>query len=59
LNGKTECSESKECKPAKHHYHECVERVTAAEEAEANGPKEDCVEECMFSPFTLFLGSSG
>ncbi|PUU73314.1 ubiquinol-cytochrome C reductase hinge protein-domain-containing protein [Tuber borchii] len=40
-----ECSESKECKPAKHHYGECVARVTAAEEGGANGPKEDCVEE--------------
>ncbi|RPB03966.1 Non-heme 11 kDa protein of cytochrome bc1 complex [Choiromyces venosus 120613-1] len=40
-----ECSESKECKPAKHHYDECVDRVTAAAESEAKGPKEDCVEE--------------
>ncbi|CUS11847.1 unnamed protein product [Tuber aestivum] len=43
-----ECSESNECKPAKHHYDECVERVTAAVESEAKGPTEDCVEECMF-----------
>ncbi|PWW77293.1 Non-heme 11 kDa protein of cytochrome bc1 complex, partial [Tuber magnatum] len=40
-----ECSESNECKPAKHHYDECVERVTAAAESEAKGPAEDCVEE--------------
>ncbi|KAL2266207.1 hypothetical protein VTJ83DRAFT_5559 [Remersonia thermophila] len=38
-----ECKNSKECAPAKHHYDECVERVT---NAEANGgTKEDCVEE--------------
>jgi ubiquinol-cytochrome c reductase subunit 6 len=40
-----ECSESKECKPAKHHYGECVERVTTAAESEAKEPTEDCVEE--------------
>ncbi|KAI0839802.1 Non-heme 11 kDa protein of cytochrome bc1 complex [Hypoxylon sp. FL0890] len=39
-----ECKNSKQCAPAKHHFDECVERVTAAsEEGEA---KEDCVEEC-------------
>ncbi|KAH0611971.1 uncharacterized protein H6S33_010023 [Morchella sextelata] len=41
-----ECANSKECRPYKHHYDECVERVTAAaSEENANGPKEDCVEE--------------
>ncbi|KAI9744778.1 MAG: hypothetical protein M1818_001703 [Claussenomyces sp. TS43310] len=38
-----ECKESKQCAPAKHHFDECVERVTSAEEQ--SGPKEDCVEE--------------
>lgn len=41
----TECKESKQCAPAKHHYDECVERVTSQEEKEG-GAKEDCVEEC-------------
>lgn len=40
-----ECRNSKQCAPAKHHFDECVERVT---KAEADGDnKEDCVEECM------------
>ncbi|KAK7716092.1 Cytochrome b-c1 complex subunit 6, mitochondrial [Diaporthe eres] len=39
-----ECKESKQCAPAKHHYDECVERVTS-QEADG-GAKEDCVEEC-------------
>ncbi|EON99782.1 putative ubiquionol cytochrome c reductase hinge protein [Phaeoacremonium minimum UCRPA7] len=38
-----ECKESKQCAPAKHHFDECVERVTNAEGED--GPKEDCVEE--------------
>jgi len=39
-----ECTESKECKPAKHHYDECAARVT--EQTEKFGkPQEDCVEE--------------
>lgn len=46
---KPECKNSKECAPAKHHYDECAARVTAAEEAGAEGPKEDCVEECEFA----------
>ncbi|KAK4665946.1 Cytochrome b-c1 complex subunit 6, mitochondrial [Podospora pseudopauciseta] len=40
----TECRNSKECAPAKHHFDECVERVTAAQ-SEEGGAKEDCVEE--------------
>lgn len=33
----------------KHHYEECVARVTAKhEDANHKGPKEDCVEECKF-----------
>ncbi|KAI5789085.1 ubiquinol-cytochrome c reductase subunit 6 [Geopyxis carbonaria] len=41
-----ECANSKECLPAKHHYDDCVERVTSAAESEdSKGPKEDCVEE--------------
>lgn len=39
------CKESKACAPAKHHYDECVERVTAAADSE-DGAQEDCVEEC-------------
>ncbi|ROW13462.1 hypothetical protein VPNG_04446 [Cytospora leucostoma] len=38
-----ECKNSKQCAPAKHHYDECVERVTAAQDN--GGAKEDCVEE--------------
>ncbi|KAL0256166.1 Cytochrome b-c1 complex subunit 6, mitochondrial [Diplodia seriata] len=39
-----ECAESKECHPAKHHYDECVERVT--KQIDDNGKAdEDCVEE--------------
>ncbi|KUI52899.1 Cytochrome b-c1 complex subunit 6 [Cytospora mali] len=37
------CKESKQCAPAKHHYDECVERVTSQQEN--GGAKEDCVEE--------------
>lgn len=44
----TDCEESKACAPAKHHYDECVERVTAAADSE-EGAKEDCVEECKLS----------
>lgn len=57
LNGKltllsrTECAHSKECAPLKHHYDDCVERVTAMEEGKYNGPKEDCVEECKANTF--------
>ncbi|ORY61205.1 uncharacterized protein BCR38DRAFT_29372 [Pseudomassariella vexata] len=42
-----ECKESKQCAPAKHHFDECVERVTQQEED--GGAKEDCVEECCSS----------
>ncbi|KAH7027888.1 ubiquinol-cytochrome C reductase hinge protein-domain-containing protein [Microdochium trichocladiopsis] len=37
------CKNSKQCAPAKHHFDECVERVTA-QEADSEA-KEDCVEE--------------
>ncbi|KAI2628806.1 Non-heme 11 kDa protein of cytochrome bc1 complex [Hypoxylon sp. NC1633] len=38
-----ECKNSKQCAPAKHHFDECVERVTnASDDSEA---PEDCVEE--------------
>ncbi|KAI1649439.1 Non-heme 11 kDa protein of cytochrome bc1 complex [Daldinia loculata] len=41
------CKNSKQCAPAKHHFDECVERVTnASDEGEAG---EDCVEECKGS----------
>ncbi|KAK4241765.1 ubiquinol-cytochrome C reductase hinge protein-domain-containing protein [Achaetomium macrosporum] len=39
-----ECRNSKQCAPAKHHFDECVERVTNAQATEG-GAKEDCVEE--------------
>ena len=45
----TECKESKACAPSKHHFEECVERVTAADEGKPvnkKHPNEDCVEEC-------------
>lgn len=38
-----ECANSKQCAPAKHHYDECVERVTNASDDDGEG--EDCVEE--------------
>lgn len=43
----TECKESAACAPAKHHFDECVERVTAAIDADGKA-NEDCVEECTF-----------
>jgi ubiquinol-cytochrome c reductase subunit 6 len=45
----TECKESKACAPVKHHFDECVERVTGADEGkpvDKKHPNEDCVEEC-------------
>ena len=45
----TECAESKECHPAKHHYDECVERVTGQIENDGKA-SEDCVEECKSTP---------
>ncbi|KAI0133593.1 hypothetical protein BJ170DRAFT_590613 [Xylariales sp. AK1849] len=38
-----DCKNSKQCAPSKHHFDECVERVTKQEED--GGAKEDCVEE--------------
>ncbi|PQE12206.1 hypothetical protein CJF31_00000377 [Rutstroemia sp. NJR-2017a BVV2] len=41
-----ECKESAGCAPAKHHYDECVERVTGASgSTDKKHPGEDCVEE--------------
>ena len=48
LETTVECSKTPECAPHKHHFDECVARVTAAEEEEdesKKGKKEDCVEE--------------
>jgi hypothetical protein len=47
-----ECKESKACAPLKHHFDECVERVTGAGESnhDKKHPNEDCVEECMHFP---------
>ena len=39
-----QCAESKQCAPAKHHYDECVERVTGQIDNDGKA-KEDCVEE--------------
>ncbi|KLU86719.1 hypothetical protein MAPG_05731 [Magnaporthiopsis poae ATCC 64411] len=39
-----ECKNSKECSPAKHHFDECVERVTNGSNSDSE-EKEDCVEE--------------
>ncbi|KAI1821324.1 ubiquinol-cytochrome C reductase hinge protein-domain-containing protein [Xylaria intraflava] len=39
-----ECRNSKQCAPAKHHFDECVERVTNASNDDG-AEKEDCVEE--------------
>lgn len=45
-----ECARSAQCGPYKHHFDDCVKRVTAKEEAGENkGQKEDCVEECKFN----------
>ncbi|OOQ90028.1 ubiquinol-cytochrome c reductase complex 17 kd protein [Penicillium brasilianum] len=42
----SECANSAQCAPYKHHFEECVERVTRQQEDEDyKGPKEDCVEE--------------
>lgn len=46
-----ECRNSKDCAPAKHHFDDCVERVTRnSEDPDFKGPHEDCVEECQFLP---------
>ncbi|KAJ8114882.1 hypothetical protein OPT61_g3334 [Boeremia exigua] len=41
-----ECRNSKECHGPKHHYDECVERVTGQIDNDGKA-SEDCVEECM------------
>ena len=41
----TECLQSKQCAPLKHHYDECAERVKHQEETHGKA-EEDCVEEC-------------
>jgi hypothetical protein len=54
---RVECANSKECSPAKHHFDECVERVTQnSENPDFKGPHEDCVEECefLFFPSLVF-----
>ena len=56
--GYTECKESKQCAPSKHHFDECVERVQKQEEEEG-AAKEDCVEECMSTRTQLRHGSFG
>lgn len=50
-NGFKECKESKACAPSKHHFDECVERVTGEDEStDKKHPNEDCVEECESFP---------
>ncbi|KKA21721.1 Ubiquinol-cytochrome c reductase complex 17 kd protein [Rasamsonia emersonii CBS 393.64] len=45
-----ECANSAQCAPVKHHFDECVERVTRQQEdPDYKGPKEDCVEECKLA----------
>ncbi|KAI9714364.1 MAG: hypothetical protein M1820_000325 [Bogoriella megaspora] len=39
-----DCANTRECAPLKHHYEECVERVTSQHEQHGKA-KEDCVEE--------------
>ncbi|KAI5866237.1 ubiquinol-cytochrome C reductase hinge protein-domain-containing protein [Durotheca rogersii] len=39
-----DCKNSKQCAPAKHHFDECVERVTNP--PDGGETDEDCVEEC-------------
>lgn len=52
-----ECAKSAQCAPLKHHYDECVERVTEQHDnPDHKGPKESCVEECELthpSPFSI------
>lgn len=58
----TECANSKQCAPYKHHYDECVERVTRnSEDPDFKGPHEDCVEECKcyFLSYFPYGSSSG
>jgi hypothetical protein len=45
-----ECKESAQCHTVKHHYDECVERVTGAAEhsSDKKHADEDCVEECKY-----------
>ncbi|KAJ3554624.1 hypothetical protein NPX13_g10566 [Xylaria arbuscula] len=47
-----ECKNSKQCAPAKHHFDECVERVTNA--SDDDGESEDCVEESYHSYTTRY-----
>lgn len=48
----TECANSSECAPYKHHYDHCVERVTKQQE-ENGKADEDCVEECEYSTMAI------
>lgn len=51
-----ECAHSAQCAPFKHHFDECVERVTRQEEDEDfKGPKEDCVEECKSTSYIVAI----
>ncbi|KAI9761498.1 MAG: hypothetical protein M4579_001008 [Chaenotheca gracillima] len=51
-----ECANSSQCAPFKHHFDECVERVTEAQNSEEHkGPHEDCVEECMITNSSVLI----
>ena len=52
----TECAKSAQCIGFKHHFDECVERVTSAQEnPDPKAPHEDCVEECKPNTLCLFF----
>ena len=57
----TECAHSAQCAPLKHHYDECVERVTAHHNDPHKGKAkgEDCIEECKCTHFESRFTSLG
>lgn len=61
LTAYTECAESKQCHGPKHHYDECVERVTGQIDNDGKA-SEDCVEECKqqarYLPFYMLTSCS-
>lgn len=52
----TDCANSSQCAPYKHHFDECVERVTRQQEEGDGKVSEDCVEECKkFEILTQYI----
>jgi len=51
----SECMKTQSCAPIKHHYDECVERVTSQMEENDGKSKENCVEECNVHPHPVPL----